>query len=40
VHWSIPDPAAEGTTDRATYPAFERTADELETRISYLLATH
>ncbi len=39
AHWSIPDPALEGTSDRASYPAFERTADELETRITYLLAT-
>jgi protein-tyrosine-phosphatase len=37
VHWSMPDPAAEGPTDRATYPAFERTATELERRISFLL---
>jgi ArsR family transcriptional regulator, arsenate/arsenite/antimonite-responsive transcriptional repressor / arsenate reductase (thioredoxin) len=37
VHWSVPDPAAEGPTDRASYPAFERTATELETRISFLL---
>ena len=27
VHWSIPDPALEGSTNRASYPAFERTAD-------------
>ena len=26
VHWSVPDPALEGRTDRASYPAFERTA--------------
>jgi protein-tyrosine-phosphatase len=32
VHWSIPDPAAEGD-----YAAFVRTADELELRIRYLL---
>jgi ArsR family transcriptional regulator, arsenate/arsenite/antimonite-responsive transcriptional repressor / arsenate reductase (thioredoxin) len=38
VHWSIPDPAREGTTNRASYPAFERTTVELETRIGYLLA--
>jgi protein-tyrosine-phosphatase len=38
VHWSIPDPALEGPTDRASYPAFERTTTELETRITYLLA--
>ena len=37
VHWSMPDPAREGTTNRASYPAFERTAAELETRIGYLL---
>jgi ArsR family transcriptional regulator, arsenate/arsenite/antimonite-responsive transcriptional repressor / arsenate reductase (thioredoxin) len=37
VHWSVPDPALEGPTDRASYPAFERTATELETRISFLL---
>ncbi len=37
VHWSMPDPAAEGPTDSASYPAFERTADELERRISFLL---
>ena len=33
VHWSIPDPAREGTL-----PAFERTAAELETRIGFLIA--
>ena len=38
-HWSIPDPALEGVDDRATYPAFERTAAELETRIGFLLAS-
>jgi protein-tyrosine-phosphatase len=37
MHWSIPDPALEGSTKRASYPAFERTATELETRISFLL---
>jgi ArsR family transcriptional regulator, arsenate/arsenite/antimonite-responsive transcriptional repressor / arsenate reductase (thioredoxin) len=37
VHWSIPDPAREGPTDRANYPAFERTASELESRIRFLL---
>ena len=35
VHWSIPDPALEGATDRASYPAFERTAAELQTRLSF-----
>ena len=38
VHWSIPDPAASGRGDRDTYPAFERMAAELETRIGFLLA--
>ena len=37
VHWSVPDPALEGATDRASYPAFVRTAAELETRISFRL---
>jgi protein-tyrosine-phosphatase len=37
VHWSIADPGAEGDDDAATYPAFERTAAELEARIPYLL---
>jgi protein-tyrosine-phosphatase/DNA-binding transcriptional ArsR family regulator len=38
AHWSIPDPALEGDADDATYPAFERTTQELETRIGFLLA--
>ena len=37
IHWSIADPASEGGDDQATYPAFERTASELEERIPYLL---
>jgi protein-tyrosine-phosphatase/DNA-binding transcriptional ArsR family regulator len=37
IHWSIADPAAEGDTDAQTYPAFERTATELATRIPFLL---
>jgi protein-tyrosine-phosphatase len=37
VHWSIPDPAGEGSSNRASYSVFERTAAELETRISFLL---
>jgi protein-tyrosine-phosphatase len=35
AHWSIPDPASEG----AGYAAFARTADELTTRIQFLLYT-
>ena len=38
AHWSIPDPAAAGDTDQASYPAFARTAEEIDTRIQYLLA--
>jgi ArsR family transcriptional regulator, arsenate/arsenite/antimonite-responsive transcriptional repressor / arsenate reductase (thioredoxin) len=38
IHWSIPDPGLEGETDRQSYPAFERTAAELETRIRFLLS--
>ena len=37
VHWSIADPAREGDTDAQTYPAFERTATDLATRIPFLL---
>jgi ArsR family transcriptional regulator, arsenate/arsenite/antimonite-responsive transcriptional repressor / arsenate reductase (thioredoxin) len=37
VHWSVPDPTLEGVTNRASYPAFERTATELATRISFRL---
>ena len=36
-HWSIPDPAADPASDHDTYPAFERTAAELKTRIRFLL---
>jgi protein-tyrosine-phosphatase/DNA-binding transcriptional ArsR family regulator len=37
AHWSMPDPSLEGDSDDATYPAFARTADELESRIGFLL---
>jgi protein-tyrosine-phosphatase len=37
VHWSIPDPAAAGDTDHASYPAFQRTAADIDTRIRHLL---
>lgn len=39
VHWSIADPATSGDTDRASYPAFQRTAADINTRIRYLLPT-
>jgi protein-tyrosine-phosphatase len=37
IHWSLPDPAAGSADDQATYPAFQLTAAELETRIGFLL---
>ena len=33
-----PDPARERGDRRRSYPAFERTAEEIETRIGFLLA--
>jgi protein-tyrosine-phosphatase/DNA-binding transcriptional ArsR family regulator len=36
VHWSLPDPAA-GEDGPAGYPAFERSAAELDSRIGFLL---
>lgn len=36
IHWSVPDPAAAGG-NLAGRVAFERTADELDTRIRFLL---
>jgi protein-tyrosine-phosphatase len=38
VHWSMPDPAGEGDTNAVSYPAFRRTADELEARIELLIS--
>ena len=38
AHWSMADPAAAGDTDEETYPAFKRTAEDLEERIGSLLA--
>lgn len=37
IHWSISDPTGEGDSVSDTYPAFERTATELDTRIGFLL---
>jgi protein-tyrosine-phosphatase/DNA-binding transcriptional ArsR family regulator len=37
AHWSMPDPAAEGPDDEASYPAFERAAEDLESRIPFLI---
>jgi protein-tyrosine-phosphatase/DNA-binding transcriptional ArsR family regulator len=36
IHWSIPDPATESAEGDA-YPAFERTATELDIRIRFLI---
>ena len=38
AHWSIADPASAGDTDKATYPAFQHAADEIESRVALLLA--
>ena len=38
AHWSIADPAAAATGDRASYPAFQHVADEIEGRVALLLA--
>jgi ArsR family transcriptional regulator, arsenate/arsenite/antimonite-responsive transcriptional repressor / arsenate reductase (thioredoxin) len=38
AHWSIADPAAAGDTDGESYPAFEHVADEIDARVSLLLA--
>ncbi|MEX1252923.1 MAG: ArsR family transcriptional regulator [Dehalococcoidia bacterium] len=37
AHWSMPDPASEGGSNEASYAAFERTAEELESRIPFLI---
>jgi len=37
IHWSISDPATAGDTDQASYPAFQRTAGDIDTRIRHLL---
>lgn len=37
AHWSMADPSRAGETDEDSYPAFERTADELDDRIRSLL---
>src|SRR4051794_10765346 len=37
IHWSVPDPAREPGSDDETLPAFERTARELSTRISFFI---
>jgi ArsR family transcriptional regulator, arsenate/arsenite/antimonite-responsive transcriptional repressor / arsenate reductase (thioredoxin) len=38
AHWSMADPATEGADDESSYPAFVRTADEIDTRVGLLIA--
>ena len=38
AHWSLADPAAAGDDDKATYPAFEAAASEIDSRVAVLLA--
>jgi protein-tyrosine-phosphatase/DNA-binding transcriptional ArsR family regulator len=38
THWSMPDPAAEGSDDEERYPAFARTAEDLNVRVDHLIA--
>jgi len=38
IHWSLPDPAGMGDTERERYHAFKQTADQLATRIQFLLS--
>ena len=38
AHWSIPDPAAGGSSDETSYELFVRTAEEIETRVDLLIA--
>jgi ArsR family transcriptional regulator, arsenate/arsenite/antimonite-responsive transcriptional repressor / arsenate reductase (thioredoxin) len=37
AHWSIPDPDTSAEGQQASYPAFQRTAADIDTRIRYLL---
>jgi len=37
VHWSMANPAEEGDSDRASYPAFQRTAAEISARVDLLV---
>jgi protein-tyrosine-phosphatase len=38
IHWSMPNPADGDADDDTSYPAFQQTAADLETRIGFLLA--
>src|SRR5215213_8553029 len=38
AHWSMADPAAVADSDQASYPAFGRTAEEIDDRVELLIA--
>jgi ArsR family transcriptional regulator, arsenate/arsenite/antimonite-responsive transcriptional repressor / arsenate reductase (thioredoxin) len=38
AHWSMADPSADADSDEDSYPAFVRTAGEIETRVELLIA--
>ncbi len=38
IHWSMPDPDSAGATSESSYEAFARTAEELESRIPFLIS--
>jgi ArsR family transcriptional regulator, arsenate/arsenite/antimonite-responsive transcriptional repressor / arsenate reductase (thioredoxin) len=38
VHWSIADPAVAGDTDEATYATFKDVTEEIDARVTLLLA--
>ena len=37
AHWSIPDPATADDDEQASYPAFQRTTADIDTRVRHLL---
>jgi protein-tyrosine-phosphatase/DNA-binding transcriptional ArsR family regulator len=37
LHWSVPDPAVAGDSDQTGYPAFIRTATDIDIRVRHLL---
>jgi protein-tyrosine-phosphatase len=39
IHWSVPDPASGSSDSDQTYPDFQRTLTDIETRVSFLLQT-
>jgi protein-tyrosine-phosphatase/DNA-binding transcriptional ArsR family regulator len=39
THWSIPDPATASRSDKASYPAFQQIAADIDIRVRHLLPT-